>query len=156
MWQKAPYGLSLPYVWNSMTRDAYAFLRRNIHFANNTLQQPEGTDGYDPLFKVRYPLDAIGKGLQKVMLAFEVYCGNKDKKTDGTAVDVCDRLVNEAELTRPCGRTLYIDNYYTSVKLAKHLFEKYRWTMVGTIVPTDKKTREDHDIPFFEIIQWSA
>ena len=43
MWQKAPYRLSLPYVRNSMTRDAYEFLRRNIHFADNTLQQPEGT-----------------------------------------------------------------------------------------------------------------
>ena len=74
-----------------------------------------------------------------------------DKKTDGTAVDVCDRLVNEAELTGPRGRTLYTDNYYTSVKLAKHLFEKYRWTMVGTIVPTDKKTCEDHDIPFLKL-----
>ena len=85
------------------------------------------------------------------MLAFKVYCGNKDKKTDGTAVDVCDRLVNEAELTGPRGRTLYTDNYYTSVKLAKHLFEKYKWTMVGTIVPTDKKTCEDHDIPFLKL-----
>ena len=53
MWQKAPYGLSLPYVRNSMTH------------ADNTLQQPEGTEGYDPLFKVRYPLDAIGKGLRR-------------------------------------------------------------------------------------------
>ena len=86
-----------------------------------------------------------------IMLAYEVYRGNKDKKTDGTAVDVCDRLVNEAELTGPRGRTLYTDNYYTSVKLAKHLFEKYRWTMVGTIVPTDKKTCEDHDIPFLKL-----
>ena len=86
-----------------------------------------------------------------IMLAYEVYCGNKDKKTDGTAVDVCDRLVNEAELTAPRGRTLYTDNYYTSMKLAKHLFEKYRWTLVGTIVPTDKKTREDHDIPFLKL-----
>ena len=45
-----------------MTRDAYEFLRRNIHFADNSLQQPEGTEGYDPLFKVRDALDAIGKG----------------------------------------------------------------------------------------------
>ncbi len=52
-----------------MTRDAYEFLRCNIHFADNTLQQPEGTNGYDPLFKVRYPLDAIGKGLRKVWTA---------------------------------------------------------------------------------------
>jgi hypothetical protein len=46
---------------------------------------------------------------------------------------------------------LYTDNYYTSIKLAKHLFEKCRWTLVGTIVPTDKKTREDHDIPFLKL-----
>ena len=26
-----------------------------------------------------------------------------------------------------------------------------RWTLVGTIVPTDKKTREDHDIPFLKL-----
>jgi hypothetical protein len=88
-----------------------------------------------------------------IMLAYEVYCGNKDKKTDGTSVQVCDRLakVKEAELTKSRGRTLYTDNYYTSIKLAKHLFEKYRWTLVGTIVPTDKKTREDHDIPFLKV-----
>ena len=76
-----------------------------------------------------------------IMLAYEVYCCNKDKKTDGTSVQVCVRLVKEAELTRSCGRTLHTDTYYTSIKLAKHLFEKYRWTLVGTIVPTDKKTR---------------
>ena len=89
------------------------------------------------------------------MLAYEVYCGNKDKKTDGTAVDVCDRLVNEAELTGPRGRTLYTDNYYTSVKLAKHLFEKYRWTMVGTIVPTNG--RHARIMTFHvEVVQWST
>jgi hypothetical protein len=130
MWQKASYGLLLPYAWHSMTHDAYEFLQCSIHFADNSLQQPEGTEEYDPLFKVRYPLNAIGKGLQKVwtpgkditidksmikycghtvafiqympakptkhgikvfcvccaisgiMLAYKVYYGNKDKKTD--------------------------------------------------------------------------
>jgi hypothetical protein len=86
-----------------------------------------------------------------VIVAYEVYCGNKDKKIDGTAVDVCNRLVKQTELTGPRGRSLYTDNYYASMKLAKHLFENYRWTMVGTIVPTDKKTREDHDIPFLKL-----
>ncbi len=86
-----------------------------------------------------------------IMLAYKVYCGNKDKKTDGTAVNVCDRLVNGAELPGPRGRILYTNNYYTSMKLAKHLFEKYRWTIVGTIVPTDKKMHEDHDIPFLKL-----
>ena len=86
-----------------------------------------------------------------IMLAYKVYCGNKDKKTDGTAGDVCNRLVKEAELTGPCGQMLYTDNYYMSMKLVKHLFEKYRWRMVGTIIPTDKKTHEDHDIPFLKL-----
>jgi hypothetical protein len=47
MWQKALYGLSLPYVWNSnsMSHDARKFLRRNLHFADNYMQQPEGSDG---------------------------------------------------------------------------------------------------------------
>ena len=43
---------------------------------------------------------------------------------------------------------MYTDNYYTSVKLAKLMFEKYGWTIVGTISPIDKKSREDEDIPF--------
>jgi len=46
---------------------------------------------------------------------------------------------------------LYTDNYYTSIKLAKYLIEKYRWTLIGTFVLTDKKTREDHDIPFLKL-----
>jgi hypothetical protein len=86
-----------------------------------------------------------------IMLAYNVYCRNKNKKTDGTAVDVCDRLVKQAELTGPHGCSLYTDNYYTSMKLAKHLFEKNRWTTVGTIVSTGKKTHENHDIPFLKL-----
>jgi hypothetical protein len=184
-----------------MTCNAYEFLWYDIHFANNSLHQPESTKGYDPLFKIRDALDAIWKGLPKewtaikditidksmtkfcgrevafiqnmpakpikhditkvfcvccaisgIMLAYKVYYENKREKTDGNAVDICDWwLVKEAELTGPRGRTLYTNNYYMSMKLAQHLFKKYRWTMVGTIVPTDKKTREDHDIPFLKL-----
>jgi hypothetical protein len=36
------------------------------------------------------------------------------------------------------------------MKLAKHLFGKYRWTITGTFVPT-KKTGEDNDIPFLKL-----
>jgi hypothetical protein len=35
--------------------------------------------------------------------------------------------------------------------LARHLYEKYRWTICSTIVPTDKKTRKDHYIPFLKL-----
>ena len=31
------------------------------------------------------------------------------------------------------------------------MFKKYGWTIVGTIVPTDKKSREDEDIPFLKL-----
>ena len=47
-------------------------------------------------------------------------------------------------------RTLYTNNYYTLMALAKHTSNKYGWTIVGTIIPTDKNSRADHDIPFFK------
>ena len=46
---------------------------------------------------------------------------------------------------------MYTDNWNTSVKLAQHLFEKYGWTFCGTIVSTDKKSRQDLDIPFLKL-----
>ena len=50
------------------------------------------------------------------------------------------------------GHVLYTDNWYTSVALAQHMvFEKHRWTIVGTIVPTDKKGRSGLDIPFHKL-----
>ena len=86
----------------------------------------------------------------RFILAFKVYVGKEDD-SDGTAVGVCDQLVNDADLTSTHGRVLYTDNYYTSVKLAKHMYENYGWTIVGTISATDKKSREDEDIPFLKL-----
>jgi len=62
-----------------------------------------------------------------VMLSFEVYCGKDNSKTDNTMVDICERLIHEVDLVNNQtggmirGRTIYSDNYYTSVKMAKHL-----------------------------------
>ena len=53
---------------------------------------------------------------------------------------LCQHVKN-AGLTDARGIVLYTDSYYTSVALAKHMFEKYGWTIVVTIVPTDKKSR---------------
>ena len=36
------------------------------------------------------------------------------------------------------------------MNLAKHMFEKYGWTIVGTICTTDKKSRQDHNIHFLK------
>jgi hypothetical protein len=69
MWQGSPYGLSIPCVKNLMQRDAFEFLRRHFHFADNHKQMHEGEPGYNPLLKVRYFLDEIGKGLIRVWSA---------------------------------------------------------------------------------------
>ncbi len=34
------------------------------------------------------------------------------------------------------------------MSLVKHPYNKYRWTCVGTIVPTEKNERASHDLPF--------
>ena len=93
---------------------------------------------------------ALCCAVSAVILAFKVYVGKEDD-SDGSAAAVCDELCVDAGLTHQRGRVLYTDNYYTSVKLAKLMFEKYGWTIVGTISPTDKKSREDEDIPFLKL-----
>jgi hypothetical protein len=56
-----------------------------------------------------------------------------------------------AGLTGVQGHTLYTDNYYTLMSLLKHLQNKYKWTGVGTIVPTEKNERAAHDKPFLKL-----
>ena len=59
--------------------------------------------------------------------------------------------MKEDGITTARGQTLYTDNYYTPMKLAKYKFNKYGWKIVGTIVTTYKKSFADHDIPFLEL-----
>ncbi len=54
--------------------------------------------------------------MSAVILAFKAYVW-KENDSDGTAVGVCDQLVNDAGLTSAHGHVLYTDNYYMSVKL---------------------------------------
>ncbi len=60
LWQKSPYGLSIPYVWNAMTCNAYEFMRRFIHFADNSFDKPISSPGYNPLFTSRISTQLIG------------------------------------------------------------------------------------------------
>ncbi len=62
MWQGSLYGLSTPYVRNSMQQDAFGFLCRHIHFADNHKQKHEGEPRYDQFSKVRYFLDEMVRG----------------------------------------------------------------------------------------------
>ncbi len=176
-----------------MQRDAFEFLRRYIHFVDNHKQKWEGEPGYDVLFKVRYVLDEIGKGLRRVwsagkklsldesmkkycgrvvafvqympakpikhvikvfclccaylaiMLSFEIFCGKDSNKTDRTTVDICKRLIHAADLVTGAtgmiqGKTVYSDNYYTSMKLAKHLYENYT---CHSLVPSSRRKRNN-------------
>jgi hypothetical protein len=65
MYRSAPYGYSIPYIQNAMPEEYFIFLRRFLHFADNSKRKKRGEDGHDVLFKVRHVLDEIMKGIQK-------------------------------------------------------------------------------------------
>jgi hypothetical protein len=58
-----------------------------------------------------------------VILAWKVYCGRDSD--DSTALEMCDQLVKSAGLTNACGCELHTNNWYTLVRLIKHMFERY-------------------------------
>ena len=225
LYQDAPYGVNIPVLKNIMKHDAAAFVRRYIHFCDNDQKKPEGSKGYDRLFKISYALDTMTNGIRKawiagqrvtidesmikymgravpfiqympakpikhskkvfclccaysgVLLAYQIYLGmstcwnfpmfvsqctnlsfflltrpgKNHEETKSTALSVCEALCDDAGLLEACGRVLYTDNYYTSVKLSRHMFEKYSWATLGTFVPTEKKHRENDDFPFHKL-----
>ena len=92
---------------------------------------------------------AICCAVTAYLLGFEVYLGKEfTRSVESNALNIVERLIVEADLVRARGRTLFTDNWYTSMDLAKHLYEKYGWTLVGTMTPADKKARGDTDAPF--------
>ena len=64
MWCKPPHGLSIPYVNNTMSINAFKFMWHNIHFSENAKIKKKGVCGYDPLFKVSYMLQIMMKGMR--------------------------------------------------------------------------------------------
>jgi hypothetical protein len=93
---------------------------------------------------------AICCAVTAVLLGFEVYCG-KDTGVTATAIAIVERLIVQAELTGARGRTLYTDNWYTSIDLALMLYQKYGWRFCGTVAPTNKVARQDMDVPFAKL-----
>ncbi len=71
-------------------------------------------------------------------MEFEVYVGT-DTMDDGVALGVVKRLIEGVGLTENCGRTLYIDNWYTSIILATTFFTDYGWRFCGPMSLADKK-----------------
>ena len=49
-----------------------------------------------------------------------------------------------------CG-IIQLDNWYTTMSLAYHLYNRYGYFFCGTMVPTDKKARQDMDVPFLKL-----
>ena len=67
---------------------------------------------------------AICYDLSTILLGFKVYVG-QENDVDNTALGIFDYLAKEAGLASAIGRTLYTNNYYTLMALAKHMFNKY-------------------------------
>ncbi len=60
-----------------------------------------------------------------VILSFFVYCGKENTSEEDTStIAICDKLVRKAGLTGRWGRVLVMDNYYTTINLARHMFER--------------------------------
>ena len=86
-----------------------------------------------------------------VMLGFEVYCGPESVAGDKSALAVVEHLLNDNRLTNASGRTVYTDNWYTTMDLARNLYDKHRMLFCGTMTLTDKKSRQDLDVPFHKL-----
>ena len=94
------------------------------------------------------------------LLAFEVYSGT-NADDDNTALAVICCLLQKAYLLEVHGRTLYSNNWYTIVDLAKMLFNDYGCYFCGTMTPMEKqlvKTGMSHFTNFLWMLcnLWSA
>ncbi len=65
----------------------FEFMRQHIHFADNSMNIPSGSNGYDPLFKVRYALKSIQEGPLKVWTA------GKDVAIDESIIKYMGRAI---------------------------------------------------------------
>ncbi len=96
MWQRSPNGIIMPYVLNTMRRDAFKFLWRYIHFANNYQRPKQSDNNYDQLFKATYVLKEVGSGICWVGQA------EKDVSLDESMIKYCGRAVEFIRLSKIC------------------------------------------------------
>ena len=75
-WRKTPYGLRTPWIINTMTRDAFLFLERYLHFADNNQFEVTGLGNprRPPLFKIQPLLDVLSKNLKLWWTAGQKIC----------------------------------------------------------------------------------
>ena len=58
-WREMPYGIYCPPIQNAMTKNAFEFLRRHLHFDDNRNAKPRNHPCYDPLWKIRFVLEKV-------------------------------------------------------------------------------------------------
>lgn len=61
----------LPFIQNTLTQDAFKFIRKCIYFSVSAYQKRQGKHGYDPLFKVGKVMDLVINGLCMFWIAGE-------------------------------------------------------------------------------------
>ena len=66
IYSNASYGVSIPFIQNTMPQTAFVFLRNFIHFSRTKDQQASGRRGYDPLFKVRSIINMLMERIRTV------------------------------------------------------------------------------------------
>ena len=196
MWMSlANGGIYTPFVRNTMSKNAFRFVRQYIHFADNRRNTNKKND---PLYKIKQVIAKItvklnlawnanidlsvdesmikykGRAIKFVqymprkpikhgikvfalcdaetgyLLAFEVFTG---EHAGGSTWDIIERLIIQSGLQNETGRRLFMDNYYTTMKVVTKLYEKHGWVCAGTVVQTKKKAskREKNDFPFTKI-----
>jgi hypothetical protein len=85
------------------------------------------------------------------LLSFEVYTGAKNKPLYDSNWGLIDNLICSAGLVGAYGCILYTDNYYTSMTVARKLYELYHWLFVGTYRLTTKERQGEEDFQFHKL-----
>jgi hypothetical protein len=84
------------------------------------------------------------------LLSFEVYTGAKTALYNSNW-GLIDKLFCSAWLVGAYGCILYTDNYYTSMTVARKLYELYHWLFVGTCRLTTKERQGEDDFQFHKL-----
>ncbi len=111
-------GIYLPYIYNAMQQEAFQFMRRYIHFTDNSKcnNKPlnESDTNFDPLSKIHYILNELIKGLWNAWTA-------------GEKISINERMI------KYCGHTIKFVQYMPKkhikcrIKVFAHLFSCSTW-----------------------------
>lgn len=101
-------------------RNAFEFMRRNMHFANNTQQKAQSEEGYDPLFKVT--CDQIGKGSG---------CSIHAGQANSIGISIPVGMTSSSRSILPIFLSTKLSNGVGGVS------EKPNWVRQGPLIPCD-------------------